>query len=164
MPDASTRGRSAFEMAATVGMVLGILGLLAWLATGSVNRMTRAGEPLDRQFRDFYEFYSGAEALVRGTDLYKAGELGYIYPPLLAVLMTPLVSLGIQVAGVVWLCNRLALLVLILVLGADEMIRRFNLRRDAMTFAAFVLGVMLLLADKLRAEMNMGQSNLLMVL
>lgn len=164
MPEAHTRGRSALERAATVAMVLGIVGLLTWLATGSVNRMTRAGEPLDRQFRDFYEFYSGAEALVRGTDLYKAGELGYIYPPLLAVLMAPLVSLGIQVAGVVWLCIRLALLVLILVLGADEMTRRFNLRRDAMTFAAFALGVLLLLADKLRAEMNMGQSNLLMVL
>ncbi|MGH7753339.1 MAG: glycosyltransferase 87 family protein, partial [Gemmatimonadales bacterium] len=74
--------------------------------------------------RDWRFFYPAAEALVRGTDLYESGEGGYVYPPLLAFLVTPLVPLGFFPSAQVWLGLSLAALVAALALTAGEVSRR----------------------------------------
>ncbi|GEM_PF-582871 len=145
-----------------LGLVV-LVGLFGWLATGVVHRMNLA-VPVDRQFRDFYEFYCGSQAMLRGEDIYVAGKIGYIYPPLLAFLMMPLAGLPIASAGLVWLGLKLGLLGAILYLGAHECVHRLGIKPGGWMIACIGALGALLLADKLRAEMNMQQSNLLMLL
>jgi hypothetical protein len=55
---------------------------------------------------DFADFYLAAEAVLRGHSPYQLdlppGWLGYVYPPLLAWLMTPLTLLPVPVAVSAW--------------------------------------------------------------
>jgi Glycosyltransferase family 87 len=55
---------------------------------------------------DFSVFYQGADAVLSGNSPYQLdlpeGWLGYVYPPLLAWLMTPLTLLSVPVAVSVW--------------------------------------------------------------
>lgn len=76
--------------------------------------------PGETSAKDWRFFYPAAEALVRGTDLYESGEGGYVYPPLLAFLVTPLVPLGFFPSARVWLVMSLAALVAALSLTARE--------------------------------------------
>jgi len=128
--------------------------------TNASYRIMTGTEPLDRRFRDFFEFYSGAEALVKGTDVFAAGELGYIYPPLLATLLMPLVKLGIAGAGLVWLILNAFLLAFAAWLGGWTVATRLGVPKAAplVTFIGLAL-----LADKLFGDMKMQQSNILML-
>lgn len=128
--------------------------------TNASYRIMTGNEPVDRRFRDFFEFYSGAEALVKGTDVFAAGELGYIYPPLLATLLMPLVKLGIAGAGLVWLILNAFLLAFAAWLGGWTVATRLGVPKAAplITFIGLAL-----LADKLFGDMKMQQSNILML-
>lgn len=138
---------------------VGSLAIVLYGTNASYRIMT-GGEPLDRRFRDFFEFYSGAEALVKGTDVFAAGELGYIYPPLLATLLMPLVKLGIAGAGLVWLMLNMFLLAFAAWLGGCTVASRLGVPKAAplVTFIGLAL-----LADKLFGDMKMQQSNILML-
>lgn len=141
-----------------------------------VNQPSAVLEQSER-FRDFYEFYSGARALREGTPLYEAGRLGYIYPPLLATLMLPLAGMTIETAAVVWVILKSVAGLLVAWLGAREMVLRFELgsehggasgvlpSRVLLGLGAVVAALgFAFLADKLRAEYRMQQSNMLLVL
>lgn len=137
-------------------------GSLAIVLYGSnaCYRIMTGSEPIDRRFRDFYEFYSGAEALVKGTDVFAAGELGYIYPPLLATLLMPLVKLGIAGAGLVWLAINAFLLAFAAWLGGRTVASRLGIPKAAPVVSFIGLA---LLADKLFGDIKMQQSNILML-
>ena len=148
---------------ASIGVrAAGYAGSLAIVlyATNASYRIMNGVEPLDRRFRDFYEFFSGAEAIVNGTDVFEAGKLGYIYPPLLATLLMPLVKLGIQGAGVVWLAINAFMLAFAAWLGGWTIASRLGVPKTAplVTFIGLAL-----LADKLFSDMKMQQSNILML-
>lgn len=51
---------------------------------------------------DFVHFFLAAEAAARGEDVYASYTGGYVYPPLLAAVLMPLVPMGIDDAAVVW--------------------------------------------------------------
>lgn len=137
-------------------------GSLAIVLIGTIAsyRIMHGNEPVDRRFRDFYEFYSGAEALVKGTDVFAAGELGYIYPPLLATLLMPLVKLGIEGAGLVWLVFNALMLAFAAWLGGRTVATRLGVPKAAPIITLIGLA---LLADKLFGDMKMQQSNILML-
>lgn len=143
------------------------LAIVAWWTANSIGQIGREHlEPGDR-FRDFLEFYSGAEALVNGTPLYQAGKLGYIYPPLLAVILKPLAYLPISQAALIWLAVKVVAVLVSVWFGARAVATRLDLDRHAPL--ALVGGVVAaigtaLLADKLRAEFRMQQSNALLLL
>lgn len=156
------QGQRRTQVATVLWCVL--IGIWVWLIRGVHQRMTIPAQTPDRLYRDFYEFFSGAEALVRGTDLFAAGKLGYIYPPLFAVLMMPLVSLGLAGAGLAWLAIKAGLLGACTWLATRISTARFGIGADSLSSVVLALGGTLLIADKLRAEMNMQQSNLVMLL
>lgn len=160
MPASERRLRVVYSVLFAVLLV----GLTAWMANGTLERMGVASDPPTKRYRDFYEFYSGAEALMQGRELFSAGALGYIYPPLLAFLMVPLAMLPLYTAAVVWLAVRVVLMGLAVWLCMDEVVRRFKIRRDAVAMLGIAAVGFLLHVDKLRAEMIMQQSNLLMLL
>jgi len=141
-----------------------LVGLTVWMVLGTLERMGVVADPPTRRFRDFYEFYCGADALTSGTDLFAAGYLGYIYPPLLAFLLVPLTHVPIYDAAVVWLALRVVLMGLALWLCVDEVSKRLNIKRDPVALLGIAALSFLLHVDKMRAEMIMQQSNLLMLL
>lgn len=138
--------------------------VLLGLINGVVHRMTRAGLPPNRLYRDFYEFYSGSHAMLTGGDVYAAGKLGYIYPPLLGFLLMPISGLPIVYAAAIWLFIKVLTLVLVLVLCTKEILKRLGLSVPRHTAALIALVGTLFIFDKLRIEMNMQQSNLFVLL
>jgi len=143
-----------------IAWVLVFFGLI----DGVIHRMTRAGLPPNRLYRDFYEFYSGSHAMLTGGDVYAAGKLGYIYPPLLGFLLMPISGLPIAYAAVIWLVIKVFLLILVLVLSTKEVLKRLGLSVPRHTSALIALVGTLFIIDKLRIEMNMQQSNLFVLL
>ncbi|MDA8156131.1 MAG: glycosyltransferase family 87 protein [Actinomycetota bacterium] len=154
----SPRFKAALAFAATAAF--------CWLIYGVARRIMGHGGEVDmnRRYRDFLEFYSGAKAMLTGGNIYKAGYLGYIYPPLLAFLMAPLAMLPISEAAWIWLAIKTLLLAACGWFGAIEVQRRLNRPSDwPAVMLTFVAG-MLLDFDKIRTEMNMQQTNLLVLL
>lgn len=112
---------------------------------------------------DFGHFYHAARAMLDGQDLHTAWHHGYIYPPLLAFLYTPFARLPEhQAAGLLLLCN-LGLLVLAGFLAACELAERFDVAADTPTVWSLVLAGVFLTGDKLRCELQMWQTNLLVL-
>jgi len=142
-------------------------GLIAWWSINTIGQVHNPKYDAGDRFRDFLEFYSGSEALVKGTPLYEAGKLGYIYPPLLAVLLMPLAHLPIASAALVWLAIKSAALLASIWLGARDMTRRFGLDRTGplLIISGIVAAIgAAILADKVRAEYRMQQSNAILLL
>ena len=106
--------------------------------------------------------------MVDHSNIYRAGSLGYIYPPLLAVLLSVLVPLGEQGAATLWLgFNILCAAATIGISARDAYARLATLRptlSEPVLRTVVVLGAALgfiLIADKVRADCAMGQCNLL---
>ncbi len=133
-----------------------IAGMFIWFAFAA------GGDLAEGKTRDFHEFFSAAEAMVKGEDIYKAGSLGYIYPPLLAFVLTPLVSLGEIGAAKVWLGFNIILLFVTLFIAARDTRARLGAQSHAYIWIGAAIGLALI-ADKVRADLAMGQSNVFIV-
>ena len=146
--------------------VIGLVYLWFW----SVIAHRIAGHPFEGFAKvfmtgcgDFEHFYWGAQALRDGADLYASGVRGYIYPPLIAFLFTPLTFFSVQTAA--WI-----MLVVNLVLGlactwamSQEVVRRLDIG-DSFERVIVVMAVTTLLAaPKLRSEFQMWQTNILLM-
>lgn len=137
--------------------------ILVLLVLAAVRRMSVRVDAADR-FRDFYEFFSAAAVLHAGgsaADVFAAGKLGYIYPPLVAVGLTVLVPLGITAAAVIWAVVGAAALGVSAWLCGRMTARAFG--RPAATWPLATVGCLLLM-DKLLSEFKMQQSNSLLLL
>jgi Glycosyltransferase family 87 len=156
-----TRVEHARRFATFAGLSI----VCAWLLYGVARRIGGGlgPSPVDR-FHDFYEFFEAARALTTGQDIYSVGHFGYIYPPLLAFVLTPLAWLRIEAAAWIWSAVHFALLGTSVFLIAREALRRLGRPSDLATLAAVGLLAILVCVDKLRTEMNMQQSNLLVLL
>ncbi len=136
-----------------------IAGWGAVLGCLFVNAARRVGGPTG----DFVHFFAAAQAMVHGQDIYTSGIGWYIYPPLLAFLYTPLVSLPPAAAAMVMLVCNMTLMVLSVFLATREFSRRFGARIGGWTTCAVALTAVLLTADKLKGELQMWQTNMLLL-
>lgn len=145
---------------------IGLIGFAAWLAFSALNVMRKTKLPLWERYRDFYEFYSGAEAFANGISPYlpEVGKLGYIYPPLLAFVLQPLTTLSIQTAGPIWLALNVVMLALVLWLGSGEMIKRIGVPCNVLGRLIIIAIAAALIADKVRSDLNMGQTQIALLL
>jgi hypothetical protein len=135
-----------------------LLGITLWSGYAAF-RAIDAGK-----LRDFAEFLAGARALDHGSDLYSAGVLGYIYPPLLAWLLIPLSRLTDHSAALIWMGLNLTLLLFTALFAARDALRRITGSAQPLLspFALLVAAAgLLLISDKVRADIAMGQCNLL---
>ena len=112
---------------------------------------------------DFEHFYRGAKAMREGTDPYAAGVRGYIYPPLIAFLFMPLTFLSVQTAAVVMLALNMALALMCTFVACKEALRRFDLEHSFGGLLTVVALTTVLAAPRLRSELQMWQTNLLML-
>lgn len=142
--------------------------LLTRIAMGSIGALfiwfafAAGGDLMKGNTRDFHEFFSAAEAMAKGENIYKAGSLGYIYPPLLAFLLMPLVGLGEIGAAWVWLIFNIGLLVATVFISVHDSKARLGSQSHSLIWIGAAIGLALI-ADKVRADLAMGQSNIFMV-
>lgn len=112
---------------------------------------------------DFEHFYEAARAMREGRDIYSAGVHGYIYPPLIAFLFMPLTYLTVQSAALLMLALNMALALWCTWEASREASRRLANKtswRDVLVVLALTT---LLAAPRLRSELQMWQTNILMM-
>ncbi len=119
----------------------------------------------DHNARDWEFFYPAAQALLDGTDLYESGERkGYIYPPLLAFLLTPLVPLGFSGSAQVWLVLSVAALLGALVLAVRDVSGRLGPAWRPARLGAAVFVALLMSANFTRRELEHTQTDWITIL
>jgi len=140
-----------------IALSLAGLGFLAWLAS-------RSGARHPPQTADFFDFYYAAVAARLGTPLHESGDGGYIYPPLLAVLLTPLSHLGPSAARLAWAALLTALLPVAAWLSARVAARSFGL--PAWTPGVVAAGALavILLGETWKSEFEWLNCDLLLIL
>ncbi len=141
-------------------MVFG-LGLIAESVYMGQRGMARS---FDARFSDFEIFYKAAEAMVRGQELHTSGTGEYIYPPLIAWVLTPLTHYGQAWAMRVWcVVNLLATGISMLVLF-KESARRLEVKPEPVLFVAVSCFTILANFSAIRWEFEFGQCDTLVLL
>lgn len=130
--------------------------LLGYLVLNALSRVPR------NDTGDFGHFYHAARAMNEGQDIYASWEQGYIYPPLLAFLYEPFAMLSEPTAARCVLFLNLLLLTASALLAARELSRRWG-GVPGLAAAGFAFAAVLLTEDKLRGEIQMWQTNCLML-
>lgn len=146
----------------------GVVGLVAVLAAQAAWRFLRVEHPLGEldtgSSGDFVHYYHAARAVLEGGDIYAAGIRWYIYPPLLAVLLSPLALLPFGIAAAAWTVFNAGIVLASLRLGAEDLSRRFAVRVDAALIPVVMLISAAVMADKIRADLRLGQTDALVLL
>lgn len=112
---------------------------------------------------DFEHFYLAAHALRDGVELYLAGVGGYIYPPLIALLFTPLTLVSVQTAAWIMLVVNLSLGLVCAWVASAEAMRRLDIRATHDRVVVVMALATLLSATRLRSEFQMWQTNILIL-
>ncbi len=142
-----------------LGLVCAALGALFFYFFLQCIHRARLGH-----LSDFRHFYYAAEALRLHRDPYQSWHHGYIYPPLLAFLYVPISNFSENGAALAILPINLLCILLSLLVGSREVLRRLSLPRNGLTVASVMLFASLLSADKINGELHMFQTNALMLL
>ncbi|MCA9300073.1 MAG: DUF2029 domain-containing protein, partial [Phycisphaerales bacterium] len=141
------RDRLGWVLASLPFVVLTVLGVLSYLGG-------RQG--------DFQHFYHASRALMSGADPYTSHLGGYIYPPFFAMLLAPIAMLSLAHAGAVWaVCNGAMLFASSAIL-ARVSVRAFGLPAHVAPGASLIGSLVLI--DKARAVIMMGQTDALVLL
>ena len=140
-------------------VIVTLVALVLWFVLPQLHRIET------HTTGDFGHFYFAAKAMAAGDDIYSSWHRGYIYPPLIAFLYLPLTPLTEETAALVALGINVVLLLLAAWIGARELIERFGaLPADWTTVGFLVLAGMVLTADKIKGELQMWQTNALVLL
>jgi hypothetical protein len=112
---------------------------------------------------DFGHFYHAALAIRQHADPYSAWKRGYLYPPLLAFLMMPLTELPAESAARLFIVFNIVLSIGLSLLAARETARRLGVPATVEIVTGAALLATVLLVDKIRGEIRMGQTNVIML-
>jgi len=140
--------------AATIAFWLVFAGLTVWAI---LRHGFRGGG-------DWPIFYNAAVAITDAVNPYAATDGFYLYPPLFAILLTPLVPLGQYAAGAVYAVINAAAAATALWWGAGVVARAFRGNLDAATRPVVALIALLVINKPLFVAMRLGQSDSLIAL
>jgi glycosyl transferase family 87 len=136
----------------------GLCGLFAYFFTIAFRRI------VTRRFSDFSVFYSAAQAMLRHGDPYVPQHRSYIYPPLIAFLYMPLALMSEPHAAMIVLFANILFILIALLLIAHESLWRLDLPHHLLAVITVALVAVLLVPDKVKNELQMFQTNGLMLL
>jgi alpha-1,2-mannosyltransferase len=148
-------------------LIVGVSGLLVTIAVVGIPGVPPIPFGLADQYRlDLDVYRLGARAWVSGTPLYGPDfpvtglglPLPFVYPPVAAVLFTPLLLVSLAAASVLMTLLSIAAAARVSFLA----IRASGLRIDAWRFAALL--PLVVLTDPVRMTVLLGQINLLLLL
>ncbi len=113
---------------------------------------------------DFKHFYYAAYGIVHDQNIYTAGEPftgvhWYVYLPLFAITLTPLVGLGLGGAGAAWTVINALLIGLCVFIAVRESITRLGMKPTPNLLVGVAFLVVLIYMDKVRGELRLGQSD-----
>lgn len=139
-----------------------LAAMLAVLITFAVLAAIRAVKHPDET--DFQYFYYAAYGVVNGEHLYTVGEQftgvrWYAYLPLFAIVLSPLVPLGVGTAGAVWAFVSAAILGACIWIASSQAIRRLGMHASPNLVVGVAMLVVLVFGDKIRGELRLGQSD-----
>ncbi|HYO48296.1 MAG TPA: glycosyltransferase 87 family protein, partial [Chloroflexia bacterium] len=140
------------RLAGWIMAAVGVGGYLFWaLDDGLVREGNWVGV-------DFRVYYQTAQALTRGENIYQAGvSPPYVYPPLLAILVTPLTALSPTAAIILWkLLQHFCLLI-----SGWLLVGLVPARSRPLAAGLLLLGW---LTHPLQEEIQVGESNSLVLL
>lgn len=168
MTPSSQRLPGAFPLQRAAALLL--IGLVyAWFWKVSAHRVFEApsfagfANVFQTGCGDFEHFYAAARAMRDGEDIYRAGAHGYIYPPLIAFLFMPLTLLTVQSAAKLMLLLNMALALWCTWEACREASRRLAQALSGRELLVVMALATLLAAPRLRSELQMWQTNLLMM-
>lgn len=146
------------------------IAVFAWAAERSFpTAFDPDGQGSGARGSDFVYYFKGAEAVWNGTDPYARFDFGhrighaYNYPPMVAIVLSPLVPLGIVDAARVWFCLNVAL-AMSLVLGSFWLVaRRFELSTDALSWGAVLSLSAVVGIEVIRREIDDLQTDTIML-
>ncbi len=102
--------------------------------------------------------------MLRHQDPYVPADRSYVYPPLIAFLYMPLSLLPEQRAAVIVLCANIVFVLVAVLIIARECLARFEADKNALTTLVIAVLAVLLIFDKVKDELQMLQTNGLMLL
>ncbi|HYO50902.1 MAG TPA: glycosyltransferase family 87 protein [Chloroflexia bacterium] len=139
------------RLAGWIMAAVGVGGYLFWAVDGG---LVREGNWVGVDFRVYYQT---AQALTRGENIYQAGiSPPYVYPPLLAILVTPLTALPPTAAIILWkLFQHVCLLI-----SGWILVRLVPARIRPLAAGMLLLGW---LTHPLQEEIHVGESNSLIL-
>jgi hypothetical protein len=141
------------------------LVIFVWLRVGAPATPSRPASIINKG--DFPYFYSAADAMLHGEDIYTAHpptlDAGYLYPPLVAFLYQPLIKIGPIWGARVSLLINVSALALAMALMARSILYRFGYYRWRTVWTVAVLAAFLE-TDKIKSEVQMLQTNGLVAL
>jgi hypothetical protein len=140
------------RLAGWIMAAVGVGGYLFWATDGG---LVREGNWVGVDFRVYYQT---AQALTRGENIYQTGvSPPYVYPPLLAILVTPLTALSPTAGVILWkLLQHIGLLI-----SGWILVRLVPARIRPLAAGLLLLGW---LTQPLQEEIHVGESNSLILL
>ncbi len=113
---------------------------------------------------DFQHFYYAAYGIVHDQNIYTAGEPftgvhWYAYFPLFALVLTPLVGLGLGGAGAAWSGINALLIAACIYIAVRESVVRLGMKVTPNLLVGVAFLVALVFIDKIRSEIRIGQSD-----
>ncbi len=113
---------------------------------------------------DFKHFYYAAYGIVHDQNIYTSGypftgQHWYAYMPLFAIVLSPLVWLGLGGAGAAWTVINAGLIASCIFIAVRESITRLGMKATPNMLVGVSFLVVLIFMDKLRGELRLGQSD-----
>lgn len=113
---------------------------------------------------DFKHFYYAAYGIANDQNIYTSGypftgQHWYAYMPLFAIVLTPLVGLGLGGGGAAWSVLNALLISLCVFIAVRESITRMGMKANANLLVGVSFLVVLVFMDKIRGELRLGQSD-----
>jgi hypothetical protein len=113
---------------------------------------------------DFEHFYYAARAMMLGEDIYASHTRGYIYPPLLAMMLRPLAGLELRPAQLAWAGLNLAMVAATVILALRVAVRRLGVPRERLTVLGVTAVGLVLAFEPVRQEIEEGQTDTIVAL
>lgn len=134
-----------------------VAGCGAYFAMRSYRGLPTAANPGKG---DFEHFYYAARAMMLGEDVYASHTRGYIYPPLLAMLLRPLAGIGaLRTAQLAWAGLNLAMTAATVVIALRVAVRRLGVPWEKLTLLGVSAVGLVLAFEPVRQEMEEGQTD-----
>ncbi len=136
-----------------------LVGIFGYFLYQNLHRLHDQNE-----LKDFRCFYMAAKEMSAGRDIYKlVVDEYYVYPPMLAFLLLPLTHFSAPTAASFALVLNISVAIVAVAGATLEMARRFKVPKDRFLPALAIVLVTLLSMGRLKAELQMMQTDVLIL-
>lgn len=160
MTQPALTGRDRFRARVLPLVLMAVIaGCFAYFALRMVRGLPSDADPYKG---DFEHFYHAAAAMAGGQDIYASHTRGYIYPPLVAMLLIPLGMIeDTWTAQAIYGAINLLLVAVTLAMGWRAVRTRLGLPADRLTALAVTAVGLVFCFEPVRQEIEEGQTDTL---